>query len=84
MAIGYCYTMEECGGDPVSVNNGNTNDKTSLHWDLTILMHRKDDGSGGGRVVLDGEEIQRDGMFLDPALAILNPRFKKDRSLSNI
>lgn len=76
MAIGHCYTMTEYCGDPVNVNNRNTEEKTSLHWDLTILMHRKIDGSGGGRVVLDREVIQRDGMFVDSALEILNPKFK--------
>ncbi len=77
MAIGHCYSYNEYDGQPVKVNNGNTEDKTSLHWDLTILMHRKPDGSGGGRVIVDGEIIQLDGKFLDPDLAILNPKLKK-------
>src|SRR4030042_7091542 len=66
MAIGSCYKITEYAGEPVNVNNGNTKDKTSLHWDLTILMHRRADGLGGGRVLVDGEEIQIDGRFLDP------------------
>ena len=74
MAIGHCYEYDQYGGEPVKVNNGNTEDKTSNHWDLTILMHRKADGSGGGRVVVDGTVIQNDGKFLDPALDILNSK----------
>ncbi len=74
MAMGHCYSHTEYAGDQVNVNNGNTEEKTSLHWDLTILMHSKADGSGGGRVVVDGESIQQDGKFIDPALDILNPK----------
>lgn len=72
MAIGHCYEFSEYGGEPVNINNGNTEEKTSNHWDLTILMHRKSDGTGGGRVLVDGITIQIDGMFLDPELEVLN------------
>lgn len=75
MAIGHCYSFDGYGGVPVHVNNGNTEDKTPNHWDLTILMHRRPDGTGGGKVILDDEVIQQDGLFLDPELAILNPKF---------
>lgn len=71
MAIGHCYDMASYGGDEVRVNNGNTEDKTPVHWDVTILMH---ENQGGGKVVLDGEVIQENGIFVDPALAILNPQ----------
>lgn len=74
MALGHCYTFEEYDGEPVHVNNGNIPEKTPNHWDLTILMHRKPDGTGGGKVILDDEVIQRDGKFEDPDLAILNPK----------
>ena len=74
MAIGHCYSETEYRGEPVNVNNGNTEEKTSLHWDLTILMHRKTSGLGGGRVVIDGETIQKDGIFSDQALGVLNPK----------
>lgn len=73
MAIGQCYNYEEYGGESVNVNNGNTEDRTPNHWDLTILMHRRHDGTGGGKIILDREVIQEDGKFLDPKLAILNP-----------
>ncbi len=76
MAIGHCYEYDQYDGEPVHVNNGNSRDKTPNHWDLTILMHRKPDGSGGGKVILDGELIQEDGKFKDKELAILNPKFK--------
>lgn len=74
MAIGKCYAFTEYNGQPVQVNNGNVEARTPNHWDLTILMHRKPDGSGGGKVILDGEVIQEDGKFKDPDLAILNPK----------
>lgn len=74
MAIGHCYNYTEYAGEPVNVNNGNTKDRTPVHWDLTILMHRNEDGSGGGKVILDGEIIQEDGIFCDHRLAILNPK----------
>ena len=73
MAIGHCYTLTDYDGEPVKVNNYNTEAKTSLHWDLTILMHRKENGLGGGRVVVDGRLIQQDGKLLDPQLKLLNP-----------
>ena len=73
MAIGHCYTYNEYDGEPVMVDNGNIQEGAP-HWDLSILMHRNADGSGGGKVVLDGEAIQVDGSFLDTRLAILNPR----------
>ena len=82
MAVGHCYTQTKYGDDEVTVDNDNTNKKTSLHWDVTILMHRKSNGSGGGRVVVDGELIQVDGRFINPALEILNP--KKRRNLQEI
>jgi len=74
MAIGQCYEYTEYAGEPVNVNNGNTKDRTPVHWDLTILMHRNEDDSGGGKIILDGEMIQEDGIFYDPRLAILNPQ----------
>lgn len=72
MAIGHCYEFDSYAAKPVRVNNGNTEDKTPVHWDLTILMHPS---AGGGSVVLDGETIQENGRFLDPDLTILNPVF---------
>jgi len=71
-ALGHCYENDQNqDGKLVKVNNGNTQDKTSLHWDLSLLMHQK---YGGGRVILDGEVIQENGKFLDPELSILNPK----------
>ncbi|OGG03241.1 hypothetical protein A2W14_06985 [Candidatus Gottesmanbacteria bacterium RBG_16_37_8] len=75
MAIGNCYTINEYDGDAVNVNNGNIPALTPIHWDLTILMHRNADGSGGGKVIVDGELIQKNGIFLDEKLAVLNPKF---------
>lgn len=71
MALGHCYTFKEYAGEQVNVMNGNDEKRTSNHWDLTILMHPS---TGGGRVVVDGEVIQKDGKFLDPELALLNPK----------
>lgn len=73
LAIGHCYEIEkDNGGRSVKVNNGNTQDKTSIHWDLSLLMHPQ---YGGGKVILDGEIIQKNGHFLDPELKVLNPNF---------
>jgi len=72
LAVGHCYENEkDKDGQLVKVNNGNTQNKTSLHWDLSLLMHPQ---FGGGKVILDGEVIQENGQFLDPKLAILNPK----------
>lgn len=72
-AIGHCYdNVNGKDGKLIKLNNGNTQDKTSVHWDLSLLMHPQ---YGGGRVILDGELIQKDGRFLDPELEILNPKF---------
>lgn len=69
VAIGHCYEYTTYAGEDVNVNNGNTSDKTPVHWDLTILMHTD------GMVLVDDEVIQENGRFIDPALSILNPQF---------
>lgn len=70
MAIGECYTeTKDEDGKTINLNNGNKN--TPIHWDITILMHSQ---YGGGKVVLDGKTISENGFFLDPKLAILNPK----------
>lgn len=73
IAIGHCYTDEEFAflGPDIHVNNGNTKDKTPVHWDISVLMHPQ---YGGGRVVLDGKLLSKDGKFLDRQLAVLNPK----------
>lgn len=48
-------------------DNGN---KSQVHWDL-VCIQRAD--YGGGEIYFDGELIRKDGLFLDPELAILNP-----------
>ncbi len=48
-------------------DNGN---RSQVHWDL-VCIQRAD--YGGGEIYFDGELIRKDGIFLDPALAILNP-----------
>ncbi len=48
-------------------DNGN---KSQVHWDL-VCIQRAD--YGGGEIYFDGELIRKDGIFTDPALAILNP-----------
>ena len=71
MAEGHCYTHTEYDGKAVNVNNGNTDDRTTNHWDVTIQMTPQ---FGGGRVLVDGTLIQENGQFLDPRLAVLNPK----------
>jgi aminopeptidase len=63
---GRAYTYREYEGQSVAVDNGN---RSQVHWDIAVPMLP---AYGGGAVRLDGREIQRDGRFLDPALAVLN------------
>ncbi|HEV8634005.1 MAG TPA: aminopeptidase [Chloroflexota bacterium] len=63
---GRAYTFSEYEGQTVVVDNGN---RSQVHWDIAVPMLP---AYGGGAVRLDGREIQRDGRFLDPALAVLN------------
>jgi aminopeptidase len=48
-------------------DNGN---KSSIHWDLVYIM-RQD--YGGGEIYVDGQLIQKNGLFIPPALQALNP-----------
>ncbi|MDO5450434.1 MAG: aminopeptidase [Akkermansia sp.] len=47
--------------------NGN---KSQIHWDLVCIQRPE---YGGGEIYLDGELIRKDGVFVDPELADLNP-----------
>lgn len=78
VAIGHCYEYTEYDGEPVHLNNANTLDRTPNHWDLTILMHRD------GKVLLDGEVIQKNGIFVDPELAILNPKIPRNPLIDDV
>ena len=48
-------------------DNGN---RSQVHWDLVCIQRAE---YGGGEIYFDGELIRKDGIFTDPALAILNP-----------
>ncbi len=48
-------------------DNGN---RSQVHWDL-VCIQRAD--YGGGEIYFDGELTRKDGIFVDPELAILNP-----------
>ena len=48
-------------------DNGN---RSQVHWDL-VCIQRAD--YGGGSIFLDDELVRKDGIFIDPALSILNP-----------
>lgn len=63
---GRAYSFTEYEGQRVAVDNGN---RSQVHWDIAVPMLP---AYGGGEVRLDGQPIQRDGRFLDPALEILN------------
>jgi aminopeptidase len=63
---GRAYTYTEYEGQQVRVDNGN---RSQIHWDIAVPMLPE---YGGGRVRLDGHELQVDGRWLDPALAVLN------------
>lgn len=64
VALGDAYTMTDYLGDPVRVDNGN---RSLLHWDITTMLIGK-----AGMIYADGQPIMRDGLFLDPALDVLN------------
>lgn len=64
VALGDAYTMTDYMGDPVRVDNGN---RSQLHWDVTTMLYGK-----GGKIILDGVPIMENGVFLDPALDVLN------------
>lgn len=63
---GRAYSLTQYEGQDVVVDNGN---RSQIHWDIAIPMLEE---YGGGRVRLDGDDLQIDGRFLDPALAVLN------------
>ena len=48
-------------------DNGN---RSQVHWDL-VNIQRKD--YGGGEMRFDGKLVRKDGVFLDKALAAINP-----------
>ncbi|MDO4411013.1 MAG: aminopeptidase [Akkermansia sp.] len=48
-------------------DNGNS---SRIHWDM-VCIQRAD--YGGGEIYLDNKLIRKDGLFIDPELAILNP-----------
>ncbi len=68
VALGDAYTMTDYIGDPVVVDNGN---RSLLHWDITTMLYGKK-----GEIILDGAPIMQDGIFLDPALDVLNRGWK--------
>ena len=58
MTPGQCYD---------EAPNGNA---SSIHWDL-VCIQRED--YGGGEIYFDGKLIRKNGIFVDPELAVLNP-----------
>jgi aminopeptidase len=67
-ALGASYKYTQYMGVPVKLDNGSV---SKVHWDITTMLLGK-----GGRVSLDGELIQKDGLWTDPALAVLNLGWK--------
>ena len=63
---GRAYSFTDYEGQPVRVDNGN---RSQIHWDIAIPMLPD---YGGGSVRVDGNDIQIDGRFVDPKLAVLN------------
>jgi aminopeptidase len=63
---GRAYQFTEYQGQAVVVDNGN---RSQVHWDIAVPMLP---AYGGGAVRLDGQSIELDGRFLDPALSVLN------------
>ncbi|PZO88487.1 MAG: leucyl aminopeptidase [Micavibrio aeruginosavorus] len=64
LALGAAYTMTDYLGTPVHVDNGN---RSVDHWDVTTMLY-----GCGGRMYLDDEMVMDNGIFLDPALDVLN------------
>jgi aminopeptidase len=50
-----------------AADNGNV---SQIHWDLVLIQRPE---YGGGEVWLDGELVRKDGLFVVPELAGLNP-----------
>ena len=48
-------------------DNGN---RSEIHWDLVLIQQPS---AGGGTIHFDGELIRKDGRFVPPELAALNP-----------
>ncbi len=68
VALGACYSYKEYGGEPVSVDNGNT---SSLHWDITTMLWGKQ-----GKIHLDGRPVMDDGLWLAKDYDVLNHGWK--------
>lgn len=64
LALGAAYEYKTYLGNPVQLDNGN---RSKVHWDITTMLHGK-----GGKVWLDGNLIQQDGLFTDPRFNVLN------------
>jgi aminopeptidase len=59
---------------------GGNGNKSCIHWDLVNIQRKE---YGGGEIIFDGKTIRKDGIFLPPALAKLNPDYllgKKTRA----
>lgn len=57
-----------------TAGNGN---KSRIHWDMVCIQRKE---YGGGEIRFDGKLIRKDGLFVPPALAKLNPRALLGRS----
>ena len=64
IAMGASYEFTEYLGKPVRVDNGN---RSTIHWDVTNMLFGKN-----GKIILDGEDIMQEGLFVDPKLKCLN------------
>ena len=50
-----------------SADNGN---RSQIHWDMVCIQRPE---YGGGEIVIDGKTVRKDGIFVLPELAGLNP-----------
>jgi len=73
IALGTAYQYERYNDRPVKVDNGNRS-ASGTHWDITTIL-----GGKGGRMILDGKVIQKNGVWVgedeetpDEELAVLN------------
>ena len=51
-------------------NEADNGNRSQIHWDMVCIQRPE---YGGGEIWFDGEIIRRDGRFLPPDLALLNP-----------
>jgi aminopeptidase len=66
LALGGSWEYTEYEGKSVKVDNGNRS-RSNIHWDITVML-----GGNNGRIELDGEVVQQNGVWIGDGLEVLN------------